>query len=63
VNGNGMIWKVFTGLLTAVVMFLAGWVWNMERRTTTLEVDAKWRQQAIVEIKADVKMILEELRK
>lgn len=54
---NGNFWKILSGLLTALVMFLSGWVWNMEKRVTVLETDARWRQEAIQEIKRDVKDI------
>lgn len=54
---NGNIWKLATSLLAALVMFLAGWVWNMEKRVTTLEATRPAITESLKEIKQDVKDI------
>jgi hypothetical protein len=59
---NGNVYKFATTVLTALVIFLAGWVWQMERRVTTLEVGRVSVIEDIKEIKDDVKEILRELR-
>lgn len=67
VNGNGGLYKLVSSLLAAGIMFLSGWVWNMEGRVKTLETATEIRMTAnataIAEIRADVKEILRELRK
>lgn len=61
------MWKALTGALLALVMFLSGWVWNMERRVTTLEATRPMLLQNLAEIKMDVKeirdLILDEARR
>jgi hypothetical protein len=51
------LYRVATIILGALVMFLAGWVWNQERRTTTLEVQRQAMFETVQEIKSDVKEI------
>ena len=57
VNDKLGLWKVVTALLTALVMFLSGWVWNMEKRVTTLEVTRPYIVESVNEIKSDIKDI------
>lgn len=52
-----LAFRVTTVVLGALVMFLSGWVWNMEKRTTTLEVQRQAMFESVQEIKADVKEI------
>ena len=57
-NGSKLdFWKVVSSVLAALVMFLSGWVWNMEKRVTTLEVTRPYMVETINEIKTDVKDI------
>jgi len=50
-------WKVISSVLAAAVMFLSGWVWNMEKRVTTLEVTRPYLVESVTEIKSDIKEI------
>jgi hypothetical protein len=64
---NDAFWKMATSVAVALVLFLSGWVWNMEGRVKTLETATEIRMKAnadaIAEIRGDVKEILRELRK
>ena len=65
-NGNGVripvkLGGIFTALLAALVLFLSGWVWSMERRVTTLEIEKTHMEHDIAEIKkgvTDIKQFL-----
>jgi hypothetical protein len=65
-NGNGLripvrVGGILTSLLAALVLFLSGWVWSMERRVTTLEIEKTHMERDIAEIKqgvTDIKQFL-----
>ena len=54
-NGSGVripvrLGGIFTALLAALVLFLSGWVWSMERRVTTLEIEKTHMERDIADI-------------
>ena len=62
VNENGLripvkVGGILTSLLAALVLFLSGWVWSMERRVTTLEIEKTHMERDISDIKKGVEDI------
>ena len=49
---------ILQSLLVAFILFLAGWVWKVEGRVTTLEVRESTNAETLREIRADVKELL-----
>jgi hypothetical protein len=52
------IWKIFTLILGALVMPLAGWVWTMNERVIELETQVNSVQKQVAEAEANARALI-----
>ena len=52
------IWKIFTLILGALVMPLAGWVWTMNERVIELETQVSSVQNQVAEAEANARALI-----
>ena len=52
------IWKIFTVILGALVMPLAGWVWSMNERVIELETQVNNVQSQVAEAEANARALI-----
>jgi hypothetical protein len=52
------IWKIFTVILGALVMPLAGWVWTMNERVIELETQVNSVQKQVAEAEANARALI-----
>ncbi len=52
------IWKIFTLILGALVMPLAGWVWTMNERVIELETQVNSVQNQVAEAEANARALI-----
>ena len=52
------IWKIFTVILGALVMPLAGWVWSMNEKVIELETQVSNLQNQVAEAEANARALI-----
>ena len=52
------IWKIFTVVLGALVMPLAGWVWSMNERVIELEAEVKNIDKKVAEAEENARALI-----